>query len=617
MKLLDEIAGGHISYKHSGDEFASDSYQLEVSDGVRHVLITVKIAVQPGDDENLSIALHGGHRQVGADLDVLENGATEITMSLIQHTEEDIGDLVLNFVVQDPPKLGDIIVDGMRSEKFTQHDLISGTVAYTHICGDTGLRKRYDSFNLTISDLSSEWVVGGITVQRMHVVVTILPVDSIASEVVVAAQPLSFLPVLEGGKRTLTLDQLGMEDVDTPRDDILCIVTVQSSSGYLENVPPAPRSEKSRAGTAISAFSIKEVCLGHVICVQSIHKGVEAVENRYTLQCSDGVNFSPHQFFPIVIIPTNDEKPDLFVCEFMVLEGMSLVIDTAIPNGTDADMPPDELHFVIAVPPKHGQIVQQLSPGTVPVHSFTPEEIEQASSFVYEHDDSEMKEDSFQIQLIDGYHTVEQNVLITVILVDDETPRMAINNSLKVEIGKSKVISSQDLKATDIDSEDKRPCYVICLAPVRGFLQHLNRQEEVLCNIAGDTNLTQDDLDQGFTHYVHTGLHGLCDLVKFDVTHGINALIDRYFCIIIGFIGMVSPEVINKDVALKKGGKVTLTTDLLNTSDVNGPDENLCFSVICSSAWGHVENLDSPGVPVVFFTQLQLAGNKIYYIHTE
>lgn len=130
--------------------------------------------------------------------------------------------------------------------------------------------------------------------------------------------------------------------------------------------------------------------------------------------------------------------------------------------------------IVIAVPPRHGQIVQQLSTSTVSVHSFALEEIQEASSIVYEHDDSETKEDSFQIQLTDGHYTVEQNVPIMVILVDEETSRMAINNGLEVEIGKSKVMSSQALKATDITSEDKTLVYVIHLVPMQGFLQHLN-----------------------------------------------------------------------------------------------------------------------------------------------
>lgn len=46
------------------------------------------------------------------------------------------------------------------------------------------------------------------------------------------------------------------------------------------------------------------------------------------------------------------------------------MIDTPILNEVDADMPSDELHFVIAVPPRHGQIVQQLSTSTVSVHKY-------------------------------------------------------------------------------------------------------------------------------------------------------------------------------------------------------------------------------------------------------
>lgn len=49
--LLDNIASGHISYQHSGDESTNDSYLLEVSDGIHHVPITVRIIVQPVDDE--------------------------------------------------------------------------------------------------------------------------------------------------------------------------------------------------------------------------------------------------------------------------------------------------------------------------------------------------------------------------------------------------------------------------------------------------------------------------------------------------------------------------------------------------------------------------------------
>lgn len=51
------------------------------------------------------------------------------------------------------------------------------------------------------------------------------------------------------------------------------------------------------------------------------------------------LTFQRDIFFPIVIIPTNDEQPEIFIREFMVMEGMSLVVDTPILNAADADVP--------------------------------------------------------------------------------------------------------------------------------------------------------------------------------------------------------------------------------------------------------------------------------------
>ncbi|NXC03213.1 FREM2 protein, partial [Orthonyx spaldingii] len=607
---LEDIRQGRVVYVHGGAETNSDTCRLDVSDGVHFVPITLKMSVHPVDDEVPTLRLPPG--TLGSYLDVLENGVAEITANVIQGTDEDTDDLMLTFIVEDPPQHGSILVQGVPAERFSQRDLLDGAVVYAHTGGEIGLLPKEDAFNLTLSDLSEKWRIRGNVVQGVSVLVTILPVDSQAPEIFVGEQ---FL-VTEGDKRVITLAHLRSEDVDTPSDDILCTIVAQPTSGYVENISPAPGSEKSRAGVAVSAFTLKDLRQGHIFYVQSIHKGVEPVEDRFALRCSDGINFSQRHFFPIVIVPINDEEPEIFVREFVVMEGMSLVIDTPILNAVDADVPADELTFTITRLPRHGHIVNQLVNGTVLVESFTLDQITESSNILYEHDDSETRADSFEVQLTDGKHTVRKMVPIMVIPVDDETPRMAINDGLEIEIGETRTINNRILKATDLDSEDKTLTYIISYGPGQGLLQRIKPSGGVE-NITLGMNFTQDEVDRNLIRYVHFGQQGIRDLIKFDVTDGINPLIDRYFYVTIGSIDIVFPDVISKGVSLKEGGKVTLTTDLLSTSDLNSPDENLVFTITRPPVRGHLECTDQPGVPISTFTQLLLAGNKVYYIHTS
>lgn len=606
---LEDIGQGRISYINNGDEAAVDSIQIDVSDGVHVVPITIRISVKPIDDETPTISLPAG--TIGSYIDVLENGATEITSNVIQGRDEDTDDLRLTFIVEDPPSLGEILVRGVPSGTFTQADIINGFVVYAHTSGEIGFTTKEDFFNLTLTDMSDEWTVGGNKITGVRVHVTILPLDSQAPEVFVGPQ----FTVVEGEKSSIRILHISADDVDTPDDDLLCTIIVQPTSGYVENISPAPGSEKSRSGTAISAFTIKDIRQNHIFYVQSIHKGVEPVEDRFTFRCSDGINFSERHFFPISIIPANDEKPEMYMREFVVMEGMNIVIDTPILNGADADLPSDQLTFIITKPPKHGFILNQLTTGTVPVTNFTLDQIREASSIVYEHDDSETTEDSFDIVLTDGKFSVEKTVIVMIIPVDDETPRMAINDGLEIEIGDVKVITNNVLKATDLDSEDSTLTYIIRYGPGQGYLQK-STPSGIFQNITVGMNFTQSEVDLGLIVYIHNGQEGIRDLIKFDVTDGINPLIDRYFYVTVGGIDMVFPDVISKGVSLKEGGRVTLTTDLLSTSDLNSPDEHLVFTITRAPMRGHLECTDTPGMPISSFTQLQLAGNKVYYIHT-
>ncbi|CAK7305838.1 FRAS1-related extracellular matrix protein 3 [Vulpes lagopus] len=526
-----DIINGNVYYQHRSDQTTNDTFHLEISDTVHHIPITVQISVHP-------------------------LRATEITIG---------------------PKIGTLLVNGLPAEQFTQEDLISGVVVYLHTGGEVGFQKQHDAFSLTLSKDSYLRVVRDSIVKRVQVQVVVLPVDSVAPTVLVGKSHI----VDEGRKSPLTLQHLSIEDVDTSQDKILCTVTGQLASGYLENIGLAPGSNEARAGSPISAFSIRDVQVRHINYVQSIHKGLEPQKDQFTFHCSDGINFSPNVFFPITILPTNDEQPELFVGEFVVLEGMSLVIDTTLLNGADADLPPNELHF-------------QLTPN----HSFTLQEIQEASTIVYEHDDSETTEDSFEVWLSDGKHTIHRKVPIMVILVDDETPHLTINDGLEVENGHTKVITNWILNATDPDSDEKSLSFVLRSQPQQGLLQRLRKPRgEGRNNLTLGMNFTQDEIDRGLICYSHTG-QGVLDIIKFDVTDGINPLIGHYFYITIGSLNKVFPEVVS-------------------TSDINSHNEQHHFRITRAPSLGHLESSDHPGKPIASFTQLQLASNKIVYVHTS
>ena len=609
---IDDIARGGVIYINNGAEEMGDTLELELTDGVHIVPVTIQVNVRPVDDEAPTLDLPPG--TLGSFLEVPEQSSSLITNNILSASDPDTEDLQLTFIVDRMPQHGILENNGIPLRSFTQQDIVNGYVRYRHTGGEIGLTKRDDSFNLTLSDMSDRWVKDNTVITQIEVYVTILPVDNLAPNVTIGG----LFDVDEGSKKTISLSHLSATDIDSVDDDIVCTVIVQTTNGYLENISPSPGSEKSRAGIAISAFSVKDLRLDHINYVQSMHKGTEPQEDQFTFACSDGINTADNYFFAIEINPVNDEEPQIFVREVVVEEGGMIKIDPVLLNGLDDDIPSDVLDFHIIVKPTRGDIIQSRASIVVPVKNFTLDQIRSGVDIFYKHDGSETTSDTFTVTLTDGVHEVTEVVKIIVLPVDDETPRMAANDGLDMEIGDIRVITNRILQATDLDSPDSNLTFVVRLEPNQGLLQRLSKIDgSVAENITLGMNFTQWEVDNQRIRYVHTGKEGGRDLIKFDVTDGTNPLIDRYFYISVDHIDNVHPDVVNAGVTLQEGGRVTLTTDILSTNDINSADENLLFTITEGPIKGHLENTDNPGVPISSFTQLDLAGNKVYYVHTQ
>lgn len=129
---------------------------------------------------------------------------------------------------------------------------------------------------------------------------------------------------------------------------------------------------------------------------------------------------------------------------------------------------------------------------------------------MYAHDDSENMEDSFTVQLTDGQHQLHRQVMVKVLPVNDQEPRITRlnrcqqlhslyrkkwqikcvtprnkknkitvflifvsfrNNGLEVEPGESRLISSVTLLAQDADTPSSEVKYIFESVPTQGLLQ--------------------------------------------------------------------------------------------------------------------------------------------------
>lgn len=608
--LLD-IEQGLITYVSANEEELYDAVHLEITDGVHVVPIVIHVSISPIDDEAPTLDLPPG--TIGSFLEVQENSFSLITSNILSASDPDTEDLLLSFIVDRQPREGRIESNGALTDVFTQQDIVNGLVRYVHTGGEIGPIKREDSFNLTLSDMSPDWILGGNQITQVEVYVTILPVDNLAPNVTMGLQ----FYVDESGKGNINMTHLQAPDIDTEDDDILCTIVVAPSTGYLENIAPAPGSEKSRGGMPISAFSIKDLRLNHINYVQSIHRGVEPEEDQFTFRCTDGVNESPNFLFPINIIPVNDEEPKVYARLITVDEGGQRIIDQPLLRAEDGDIPADELHFFIVTPPQHGTITYTRLEGDIQILNFTMDQIANGNDIKYIHDDSETTDDSFTLLLTDGKYEVTKEVFVSILDIDDETPRLTINDGIDIEIGETRIINNRILKATDLDSPDSNLTYTVRYGPEHGLLQRLSKFDgSVVENITLGMNFTQWEVDNQRIRYVHTSDVGGRDLIKFDITDGTNPLIDRYFYVTVDHIDNVHPSIINAGVTMQEGSRVTLTTSIISTSDLNSPDEDLLFTITRAPTKGHLESTDNPGMPINSFTQLDLAGSKIYYVHT-
>ncbi|XP_070764752.1 FRAS1-related extracellular matrix protein 1b [Enoplosus armatus] len=633
---LQDLRGLRLRYIHDDSETTEDEVHLKVTDGLNSADVVLLLQVLPMNDEPPQLG--GGLR---GELSCEEGGQVQVTVDYLSATDRDSDDSRLTYMLARSPGRGELQRAGLTVDKFSQQDLLQGHVYYVHTGGEIGPEPVFDTVTLIISDGEAGGADGCChgdappppvplhgTLPVYDLNITVLPVNNKVPTVTLGE---SMLVVDEGSSACLCGGVLGASDPDSPADRLTFHLETPPLHGFLENTLPTPGSEKSNAGVRVESFSLVHLISGFINYVQSESKGAEPTVDQLSISVSDGLHRSAPVPFYIIINPTNDETPSLLLANFTVKEGGIRELTPSLLNGFDLDAPPDVLTFTVVQPPAHGSLINgiygtemsryremgaDLLQRSLPVTSFTLQELRQGMKIVYMHDDTETLKDAVALRLTDGVHTVQGTAQVTVLPVNDEKPRLLKNAGLEVDSGERRVISSVALEAEDLDTPPDRVHYFLGAAPRFGTLQL--KTESGWTELSAGQNFTQDDVEMNRLWYAHTanaaGFKGH-DSFRFTLSDLDNETPAQSFFISVHTVQKGDLVLLSKAVRLTEGQRVVLNTDVLLAADSSGRPEELVYAVSVPPRHGLVHAVRQPGVPLIAFTQLDVAAHRVCYTH--
>nr|XP_040040685.1 FRAS1-related extracellular matrix protein 1b isoform X1 [Gasterosteus aculeatus aculeatus] len=636
---LQDLRGLRLRYLHDDSETTEDEVHLKVTDGLNSVDVVLPVQVLPMNDEPPQLG--GGLR---GELSCEEAGRVQLTVDYLSATDRDSDDSRLTYMLARSPGRGELQRAGQTVDKFSQQDLLQGHIYYVHTGGEIGPEPVLETITLIISDGEAGGTNGCChgdappppvplhgTLPVYDLNITVLPVNNKVPSVTLGE---SMLVVNEGSSVCLCGGVLGASDPDSPADRLTFHLETPPLHGFLENTLPTPGSEKSNAGVRVESFRLVHLTAGFINYVQSESKGVEPNVDQLSISVSDGLHHSAHVPFYIIINPTNDETPSLLLANFTVKEGGVRELTPSILDGFDLDAPPDILTFTVVQPPAHGSLIngiygtemnryKEMGPDllqrSLPVTSFTLQELRQGMKIVYMHDDTETLKDAVSLRLTDGVHTVQGTARVTVLPVNDEKPRLLKNAGLEVDAGERRVISSVALEAQDRDTPAKQVHYCLNAAPRFGRLQL--KTEAGWTELSAAQNFTQDDVEMNRLWYAHTGAAADApgfkghDSFRFTLSDLDNESPPQSFFISIHTVRKGDLVLLSKAVRLMEGQRVVLNTDILLASDSAGRPRELVYAVSVPPRHGLVHAVQQPGVPLTAFTQLDVAAHRVAYTH--
>ncbi|XP_053226453.1 FRAS1-related extracellular matrix protein 1 isoform X7 [Podarcis raffonei] len=623
-----------VRYLHDGSEVLLDRILLAATDGINSFEFNLQVQVNPVNDEPPVM-----NADLIPSIECPEGQAVAITSENLYATDEDSEDMQLMFMLARNPKYGVVKKDGIVVDRFPQVDVVSGAVEYEHTSGEIGLTPLFDILTFVVSDdevgptnecCYDKSPFPSVPLHKSFPVydinITIFPIDNQPPSIVTGAM----FVVDEGTSAAITINHLSATDPDTKADDLQLVLASPPQFGYIEYILPSPGFEKSNVGISIASFQLKNIKGLHINYVQSRHRRIEPTADQFMVYATDGKHRSMETPFYVLINPMNDEVPEFEARNITVQEGEMKELDPSVISAVDLDIPQDPLIFTVLRQPQHGFLVngnhgndiiryKHATDGRqhheLPMHEFSMELLKNGMRLMYMHDDSDSLADGFSIQLSDGKHKVSKTISVEVIPVNDEKPVLSKKGKIEVTMGEAQIISSAVLSAEDKDTPREQIYYLFESVPENGHLQlKVGHDWETLQN---GMKCTQNDIDMNSVRYIHTGTIGSKeqDSFVFHLWDGGNRSPEVVFPITIKDLEKGNIAVFTKPLTVMKGDRGYLMTDVLLAVDGTEKSEEILYVITSPPQYGQLEYVTYPGVAITSFSQMDVAGQAVCYVH--
>ncbi|XP_063107425.1 FRAS1-related extracellular matrix protein 1 isoform X3 [Cavia porcellus] len=493
-------SGLRLTYVHDDSESLADDFSIQLSDGKHEILRTISVEVTPVNDEKPTLSKK-------AEIAVNMGDTRILSSAVLSAVDKDTPREKICYLFERFPQNGQLqlkigrdwapLSPGMRC---TQEDVDLNLLRYTH----TGAldSQNQDSFTFHLWDGDNR-----SPAFDCHIVIK----DMGKGDFVIIAKP---LVVSKGDRGILTTTTLLAVDGANKPEELLYVITSPPQYGQVEYV--------HYPGVSITSFSQMDIA-GQTVCYAHKSK-VASPSDSFRFLVSNGL-WTKHGVFEITLKAEDRALPMVTKNKGLRLaKGAVGVLSPELLELTDPDTPAENLTFLLARLPQHGQLY--LRGAVLLQQSFTQRDVD-SRNVAYQHTGGDSQVDYFTFVATDRTNqgfVVDGRVwkdpvpfTIQVDQLDKTAPRITrLHSASQVGLLKNGCygiyITSHVLKASDPDTKDDEIIFKILRGPLHGHLENTTTGE-FICE-----QFSQKDLNSKTILYIiNPSLEVNSDIVEFQI----------------------------------------------------------------------------------------------------